>query len=178
VYLYLEKKYLSAKKYLEKAVKYDDPLAYRFLGAYFGEGVACKIDKKKALEYLEKGVSLGCAESICDLGIAYHKGVIVERDDKKAEKLLREASELDSMEANLYYNMKFKDFVGKMRETFENLKNNHKKAIEDAKPKPIRAGEKIGRNEKCPCESGKKYKKCCGNKSNKSIQVATPVPFK
>ena len=22
---------------------------------------------------------------------------------------------------------------------------------------------KIGRNEKCPCESGKKWKKCCGN---------------
>lgn len=23
--------------------------------------------------------------------------------------------------------------------------------------------KKIGRNEKCPCESGKKYKKCCGD---------------
>ena len=23
---------------------------------------------------------------------------------------------------------------------------------------------KIGRNEKCPCGSGKKYKKCCGGK--------------
>ncbi|MFN3194309.1 MAG: SEC-C metal-binding domain-containing protein [Aureliella sp.] len=23
-------------------------------------------------------------------------------------------------------------------------------------------GVKIGRNEKCPCDSGKKYKKCCG----------------
>jgi len=27
---------------------------------------------------------------------------------------------------------------------------------------PIRADEKIGRNEPCPCGSGKKYKKCCG----------------
>jgi hypothetical protein len=27
---------------------------------------------------------------------------------------------------------------------------------------PIRAEEKIGRNEPCPCGSGKKYKKCCG----------------
>jgi len=24
------------------------------------------------------------------------------------------------------------------------------------------AEEKVGRNEPCPCESGKKYKKCCG----------------
>lgn len=26
----------------------------------------------------------------------------------------------------------------------------------------IRIGKKIGRNEKCPCGSGFKYKKCCG----------------
>ena len=26
----------------------------------------------------------------------------------------------------------------------------------------IRKGEKIGRNEPCPCGSGKKYKNCCG----------------
>ena len=27
---------------------------------------------------------------------------------------------------------------------------------------PIRAEQKVGRNEPCPCGSGKKYKKCCG----------------
>tara|TARA_R110000851_G_scaffold1235_3_gene4248 strand:- start:375 stop:485 length:111 start_codon:yes stop_codon:yes gene_type:complete len=33
-------------------------------------------------------------------------------------------------------------------------------------PKPVRVVEKIGRNEPCPCDSGKKYKKCCiGSKS-------------
>lgn len=25
-----------------------------------------------------------------------------------------------------------------------------------------RAGEKVGRNDPCPCGSGRKYKKCCG----------------
>jgi preprotein translocase subunit SecA len=29
---------------------------------------------------------------------------------------------------------------------------------------PVRKGDKIGRNDLCPCGSGKKYKKCCGNK--------------
>jgi preprotein translocase subunit SecA len=29
-------------------------------------------------------------------------------------------------------------------------------------PKPVRAGAKVGRNDPCPCGSGKKYKKCCG----------------
>jgi uncharacterized protein YecA (UPF0149 family) len=28
--------------------------------------------------------------------------------------------------------------------------------------KTTRASPKIGRNEPCPCGSGKKYKKCCG----------------
>lgn len=28
--------------------------------------------------------------------------------------------------------------------------------------KPAKSGEKIGRNDLCPCGSGKKYKKCCG----------------
>ncbi|MGE3189469.1 MAG: SEC-C metal-binding domain-containing protein [Vicinamibacterales bacterium] len=27
---------------------------------------------------------------------------------------------------------------------------------------PYRAPPKVGRNEPCPCGSGKKYKKCCG----------------
>ncbi len=36
---------------------------------------------------------------------------------------------------------------------------------EASKPKPVkRKSKKIGRNEPCPCGSGKKYKKCCGRK--------------
>ena len=30
------------------------------------------------------------------------------------------------------------------------------------KPKPKRTGPKVGRNDPCPCGSGKKYKNCCG----------------
>ena len=33
---------------------------------------------------------------------------------------------------------------------------------EDAKKEPVHAEEKIGRNDPCPCGSGKKYKNCCG----------------
>ena len=29
-------------------------------------------------------------------------------------------------------------------------------------PKPTEAEKKVGRNEPCPCGSGKKHKKCCG----------------
>ena len=36
--------------------------------------------------------------------------------------------------------------------------------FEGGKPKPVRksAAEKVGRNDPCPCGSGKKYKQCCG----------------
>ncbi len=33
---------------------------------------------------------------------------------------------------------------------------------DSALPEPLRAETRIGRNEVCPCGSGKKYKKCCG----------------
>ena len=32
----------------------------------------------------------------------------------------------------------------------------------DIQPAPIRTGPKVGRNDPCPCGSGKKYKNCCG----------------
>ena len=32
----------------------------------------------------------------------------------------------------------------------------------DEKPQPKRVGSKVGRNDPCPCGSGKKYKNCCG----------------
>lgn len=35
-------------------------------------------------------------------------------------------------------------------------------AQEQKRSKTIVKGEKIGRNDPCPCGSGKKYKKCCG----------------
>jgi preprotein translocase subunit SecA len=31
-----------------------------------------------------------------------------------------------------------------------------------AKSEPIKVEKKVGRNDACPCGSGKKYKNCCG----------------
>ena len=35
-------------------------------------------------------------------------------------------------------------------------------AAKEAPRNPVKAGKKIGRNDPCPCGSGKKYKNCCG----------------
>jgi hypothetical protein len=39
--------------------------------------------------------------------------------------------------------------------------------------------KKIGRNDPCPCRSGMKYKKCCGNKNPREriVLVGSPVPL-
>ena len=34
------------------------------------------------------------------------------------------------------------------------------------KKQPVKKGQKVGRNDPCPCGSGKKYKKCCGANEN------------
>ena len=41
---------------------------------------------------------------------------------------------------------------------------------EQAIKKPIKKGEKIGRNDPCPCGSGKKYKRCCGANDNNNAK--------
>lgn len=54
------------------------------------------------------------------------------------------------------------DTVLKDKDYIERLKRHYKmvKEVVDKKEEPIQ-NDKIGRNEMCPCGSGKKYKKCC-----------------
>jgi len=40
--------------------------------------------------------------------------------------------------------------------------NQPAEEVAPGKLQPVRVGKKIGRNDPCPCGSGKKYKKCCG----------------
>ena len=67
----------------------------------------------------------------------------------------------------------FKIQAGKLEETAPKMDGRRPRYIEhrgggpagngDGKPAPMRReGRKIGRNEPCPCGSGKKYKRCCG----------------
>jgi len=51
-----------------------------------------------------------------------------------------------------------------MKEAYDILYSKPSKKYKGLKTKPVRNSEtdpKIGRNESCPCGSGKKYKNCC-----------------
>ena len=54
------------------------------------------------------------------------------------------------------------DRVQIVRNMMTNLNQAQKAGTEKAKPKTNAPGQKVGRNEPCPCGSGKKYKQCCG----------------
>ena len=46
-----------------------------------------------------------------------------------------------------------------------NMAKDKQKVSNQTKQQPFVSGKKIGRNDPCPCGSGKKYKKCCGRNS-------------
>ena len=50
------------------------------------------------------------------------------------------------------------------KEQPQNLSYSGQEPEEAAASEPVRADRKPGRNDPCPCGSGKKYKKCCGAK--------------
>jgi preprotein translocase subunit SecA len=65
----------------------------------------------------------------------------------------RERSKLN--ENNLQYS------GGETKEQFKQLNNEKRSSEEDTPQKPVINEQKVGRNNPCPCGSGKKYKKCC-----------------
>jgi len=64
------------------------------------------------------------------------------------------------------FNLKNKPQFMHEKSNFEKFEGNWYYVDGKSVPyKPIiRSTSKIGRNDPCPCGSGKKYKKCCGNK--------------
>ena len=48
----------------------------------------------------------------------------------------------------------------------KNIQENRSSDGEEQVKKPVRKEQTVGRNDPCPCGSGKKYKKCCGRQQN------------
>ena len=54
--------------------------------------------------------------------------------------------------------------LGKRARSKEDVESEEKLVKDTEKVEPIKADQDIGRNDPCPCGSGKKYKKCCALK--------------
>lgn len=55
-------------------------------------------------------------------------------------------------------------YEGLYREAEEEARRRAREAKRHVQGRQARTGAKIGRNDPCPCGSGKKYKKCCGQR--------------
>ena len=61
----------------------------------------------------------------------------------------------------MVYTMRLRGADAPKREAVAKITGEHG-GDESLKPAPRRVANKVGRNDPCPCGSGKKYKKCCG----------------
>lgn len=155
-HLYDNKSYKDSLDFLTLGALEDDVDSLCLLYEYFTEGKACEPDIEKAKSFLNKAIDLGSADALAALGEALDKGIGVDKDDNKALSLLQEAEKKGSIRA---YNYRVKTKIEKIPQLFqaslglleESLKHNKNNLR-----------KKVGRNELCPCDSGIKYKKCCG----------------
>ena len=76
---------------------------------------------------------------------------------------IRSASELDQASESMNEDLaKLSDVKYQHAEAQATLAAVTEQAEVELTPAPIRTGPKVGRNDPCPCGSGKKYKNCCG----------------
>lgn len=88
---------------------------------------------------------------------------------------MEELSEESQIDLNIDFEKLFKKMIGYKAEHLSSLpqwgkifdeETLKKFALEQKKSRTVIKGDKIGRNDPCPCGSGKKYKKCCGAGGN------------
>ncbi len=76
---------------------------------------------------------------------------------------IRSASELDQASESMNEDLaKLSDVKYQHAEAEATISNAPDLGEVELTPAPLRAGPKVGRNDPCPCGSGKKYKNCCG----------------
>jgi len=103
-----------------------------------------------------------------DIELAYRDGLVdpgnIGIDDVRHDLRLGAARLLARTKSDRHHRM-VRDIIKEMEwwACFNRQESNTTKVESEAIPSPVRQPQpKVGRNEPCPCGSGKKYKKCCG----------------
>lgn len=115
------------------------------------------IDHLDAMEQLKQGVRLrGYAQKdpVVEFRMESYD-VFNEMTAGIAETVVRSIMHIQKRNENM-------ERVNVIRQMITNMNAAANAAAEKAKPKVKSAKEKVGRNDPCPCGSGKKYKQCCG----------------
>lgn len=91
------------------------------------------------------------------------KGMIERMNSKSISILLK--GQIETTEPSEVKQAETRQKRRKLHTSRESLPGMGSEANQDTREKhnePVRAEKKVGRNEPCPCGSGKKYKQCCG----------------
>ncbi len=89
-----------------------------------------------------------------------HSSIPVEEDDRRPQQQIREGREQKTDMSKMQINKAEIDAAGQDYAANENDYFDPSETV--VKQQPIVVGPKIGRNDPCPCGSGKKYKQCHG----------------
>lgn len=155
------------QKYAEEQQK--GPKGTKFWNEYFAQETEIykKILKSKPQENTVKGYAEQFGVDLMTM-TGFLDGI---NDSLEVQNPLEEIEE-DS-QVNLNYDMELlyknmveakADWLYNLPEWDELIPEERRKELykEQKRSKTVVKGEKIGRNDPCPCGSGKKYKKCCG----------------
>ncbi len=110
------------------------------------------IDKLFDAEYVN--------EDICGDREEVHKDIVKDEGSRWKEDIISIYQQYDNILNNWYFYNYNDDYDDDLQETYE------PDLMPEDTPEvtPVKHNPKIGRNDPCPCGSGKKYKKCCWNK--------------
>ena len=168
---YLDKDYKKAHKYLTHNKINLNIFTYHKLGVLYSEGKASSINIDAAIDNFHKAAELGCSKSMLELGKLYHQGEVVDKNDLLAQTYLQKSIIGGNKDAIVYLDdnyLKIKEIILKAAEQISGALD---KEIHQVKQVPYIAAIKIGRNDRCPCGSGSKYKNCCGRNKVSSTRL-------
>lgn len=157
----------AALHWYEKAAEGGDPDAQVVMFKYYSNGLQVKKNLPKALEWLQKAELRSHPGACYYLGLAYKRGIGIAKNLPRALELFKRCIYYDTDEQYAAAKVEFSEAVAELREqaVAEAVKNQQAMLAQQPLPpalKPDFFEKKPGRNEPCPCGSGKKYKKCCG----------------
>ena len=101
--------------------------------------------------------------------LMYHVSIITPEQQAAQQAAAAQAASSQPAEASAQDKAKMEEIIksqkSQLQDHLQNAQASHGDDVSaaEAKKKPVtKDGKKIGRNDPCPCGSGKKYKNCCG----------------
>ena len=128
-----------------------------------GIGLRAYAQKDPLIEYKKESYNLFLAmldtikEKVIKKAFTLYPSIYFQMKDKVKD------MQLSHSEQTAFDHARARAEQARQRQTLQHMQDNQQEPEPQQKRQPIRrTQEKVGRNDPCPCGSGKKYKHCCG----------------